>query len=404
MLNDEASSLLTGKQAKRFRLPTLIFAGLAVLAVVVVVTTSTMRGEGVQVSEADVLADPSQPLPSPNGFQFASVAQPLPHKPKAPVNNRPVVGVVTLPVLTALRQFGSTYLAASYVKIVESGGARVVPIRYDYPRKELDLLMNSLNGIVLTGGFVSLNPQEAKSSVYTDTIKYLFAKAKELNDKGQYFPIWATCLGMQQISIIVSEDPDFLDHFDSQNYIVPLNFTDDARDSRFFSGMSDQMYDYLGTQVTTMNNHQFGVPPAKFHANEKMSSFFKILSTNNDRVGNEFVSTMEGRDYPFYLFQWHPEKSPYEWNEKYDVDHSPFAMLIASYCASFFVDEARNSDQHFADPIEENRHMIAHSTILETTLVPVATDYSEIYFWGEKRPAILHPRLTPPAPIAGSNP
>lgn len=51
------------------------------------------------------------------------------------LNNRPIVGILTqggLPEDKFVPKDG-TYIAASYVKFVESGGARVVPILADTP-------------------------------------------------------------------------------------------------------------------------------------------------------------------------------------------------------------------------------------------------------------------------------
>lgn len=44
------------------------------------------------------------------------------------------------------------YMAASYVKYVESSGARVVPIQWDLPIENLTAIMRRLNGFLITGG------------------------------------------------------------------------------------------------------------------------------------------------------------------------------------------------------------------------------------------------------------
>ena len=43
-----------------------------------------------------------------------------------------------------------------------------------------------------------------------------------------------------------------------------------------------------------MNNHQDGVAPSQFETNAQLASFYNLLSTNVDRDGNPFGSTMEG--------------------------------------------------------------------------------------------------------------
>jgi anthranilate/para-aminobenzoate synthase component II len=49
-----------------------------------------------------------------------------------------------------------------------------------------------------------------------------------------------------------------------------------------------------------------------FAATPSLNTFFNSLSTNKDRNGDEFISTIEAFDYPIYGSQWHPEKNPYE--------------------------------------------------------------------------------------------
>lgn len=54
------------------------------------------------------------------------------HIRKSFLNNRPIIGILTLP--SEYLEFPNntySYMAASYVKFIESAGARVVPIPYE---------------------------------------------------------------------------------------------------------------------------------------------------------------------------------------------------------------------------------------------------------------------------------
>ena len=57
------------------------------------------------------------------------------------------------------------------------------------------------------------------------------------------------------------------------------------------------------SQNVTMNNHQMGVTPADFAAAPSLASRFTVLSTNLDRVGKRFVSSIEGKTLPIYAAQ-----------------------------------------------------------------------------------------------------
>ncbi len=84
--------------------------------------------------------------------------------------------------------------------------------------------------------------------------------------------------------------------FDSENYPIPLNFSAAAAGSRLFSAAGAPLMHVLATQNVTMNNHHYGVPPANFAANAYLPRMFALLSTNVDRAGLPFVSTMEGKN------------------------------------------------------------------------------------------------------------
>jgi gamma-glutamyl hydrolase len=43
--------------------------------------------------------------------------------------------------------------------------------------------------------------------------------------------------------------------------------------------------------------------------NERFRSTWDILSTNEDRRGWTFVSSMESKKHPFYATQYHPERN-----------------------------------------------------------------------------------------------
>lgn len=70
----------------------------------------------------------------------------------AKINTRPIIGILDQPASDDLKPYGSRVLVASYVKWLESSGARVVPVRYDASKVELKSIFNSINGLLLPGG------------------------------------------------------------------------------------------------------------------------------------------------------------------------------------------------------------------------------------------------------------
>lgn len=274
----------------------------------------------------------------------------------AKMNLRPIVGVVAQPLgKESLADDGKSYIAASYVKYLEMAGARVVPIQYNAPAEEIDTLLKGVNGLLFPGGGSCLQ----KECPFFQSAARMFQYAITANDQGDFFPIWGTCLGFQFLSVMgAGENQTILQSgFDSEDLPIPLNFTGDAKTSRLFAGAPAHIMDLLATQPITMNAHHSGVTPAAAAHNQAFSDFYSILSTNDDRAGRAFVSTIEGKKYPVYGTQFHPEKNPFEWVvEPTPIPHSNDAVLVAQYFANFFVAEARKSTHTFG--AKENDYLI----------------------------------------------
>jgi gamma-glutamyl hydrolase len=125
------------------------------------------------------------------------------------LNNNPVIGILTQP-------WGSdplpAYIAASYVKYLESAGAQVIPLFYDAPLEETTTLFGQINGlqvfllsrdlmcsgVLFTGGGtdISLN------STFMITAQHIYNLALEANNKGDYFPLWV-CLTLVVVVVVV---------------------------------------------------------------------------------------------------------------------------------------------------------------------------------------------------------
>jgi len=178
------------------------------------------------------------------------------------------------------------------------------------------------------------------------------------NEQGDYFPVWATCLGFEALSVLISEDPNILGTFDAGNLTLALNFSKDFKNSRLFSLASPDIIETLSTKKVTMNNHNAGVTPDNWYSNKNLVSFFHVLSTNKDRNGKEFISTIEGKFYPIYGTQWHPEKPIYEWWEQEVICHTDESVKANQYMANFFLREARKNNHTFPSREEEWKNLI----------------------------------------------
>jgi gamma-glutamyl hydrolase len=277
------------------------------------------------------------------------------------------------------------YIAASYIKFIESAGGRVVPIPYLASNETVTDIFNQVNGVLFPGGGASLN----------DGGRKVWELAKASNDNGVYFPLWGTCLGFQwMMQLEGGDDVLVAPPFNSENVSLALDMTGEAPTSKLFSNLAPPLFDYLQSKDSpAFNNHHAGVFTDTFHSSELLSNFYTLLSSSTDLDNQDFVSTVESKDYPFYATQFHPEKNafeigmsddgtPYE-----DVIHTEEAVDITIYFARLFVNDARLNDHKFDDPAVEQRSLIYNYPIFyteayyseSTTPCGFVTEYIDVF-------------------------
>ncbi|KAM8823686.1 gamma-glutamyl hydrolase-like [Spinachia spinachia] len=284
-------------------------------------------------------------------------------------NERPIIGVLAQEVLSP-KPNQTAYIAASYVKSLESAGARVVPVMINQTPEEYKALFGSINGIFYPGGSTSI-----LSSGYQRAAKTFYELALEANKGGDYFPVWGTCLGYEQLTVLTSGE-NLLSRTNTSGVSLPLNFMRGAKGSRMFEGFPADLMADLVSEPLTANMHNWSVTLATHETNEQLNSFYKVLSTNTDGT-TEFVSTVEAFHYPIYGTQWHPEKNAFEWRQSY-VPHSPSAVRTSFYMAQFFVDEARKNSHTFDSEEEERQALIFnHSPVYAAP----GSGFEQIYYF-----------------------
>ncbi|XP_058773781.1 gamma-glutamyl hydrolase 2-like [Vicia villosa] len=253
---------------------------------------------------------------------------------------QPVIGILSHPGDGASGRISNameaSFIHASYVKLVEAAGGRVVPLIYNEPQEKLLKKLELVNGVLFTGGWIKDGP-------YFETVERVFKKALEKNDAGDHFPLYAICLGFQLITLIISQDDNILEKFKAQNQASTLQFVENAHiEGTVFQRFPPDLLKKLSTDSLVMQNHAYGISPAKFLGNEKLSSFFKILTTCKDEEDKVYVSTVQSRKYPVTGFQWHPEKNAFVWGSS-KIPHTQEAIQTTQYVANFLVSEASKS-------------------------------------------------------------
>jgi len=284
-------------------------------------------------------------------------------------NLRPIVGIVSLANSDSPDETKSS-ISAAYVKWLEQAGARVAVVPFNAPHDVLDQLFDGINGLLFTGGGLSLDAD----SLYFKQALYLFNKAKEANDAGDFFPIWGTCQGFQLLNLLAALPEDHAsilkcNAYDSTNIVLPLDFSAEAPTSLLYGpaqkvaafvdgSSSESIYDVLAKRNVTMNLHNCGVSPEDFNNNPVLPSFYYSLSTNVDLRGKPFISTIQGRRYPFIGTQYHSERVQFEWDFPEKLNHEGYSIAVASYISQRFMGFVRKSQHKFPSVEAETAALI----------------------------------------------
>lgn len=263
------------------------------------------------------------------------------------------------------------YIAASYVKYLEMAGGRVVPIPYDADQATLDKLFDGLNGLFFPGGGADLT----RKSKFGSNAEYLFKKAVKANDAGIYFPIWGTCLGFELIHVIAADfADDVLTSIQDESAVTrSLNFTQYA--SRMFAGLPLHLKMYSLYDTPYYYNHQWCVRDRTYTQYPALDKFFHRIAHSQNQKGDQFLAAVEGKKYPFYGTQFHPEKNNFEF--RVHSDHGKQACEITQFLANFFLNEARKNNQMFKQ-IDLDALLIWNTNPIQP---PSSSSFEQVYMF-----------------------
>lgn len=147
--------------------------------------------------------------------------------------------------------------------------------RIDRPKSYYISIMSKINGVLLPGGATWFN----QTNGYSEAGRHIYDIAMDLNDRGEYMPIFGTCLGFELLSYLSANDTELRENCYSDRQALPLEFEEglkfsllslkwltkrntnipDFRNSRLFGSCPDDIIQILSSQPVTANFHQFCV-------------------------------------------------------------------------------------------------------------------------------------------------
>jgi len=251
-------------------------------------------------------------------------------------------------------------IPGSYVKWLEQAGIRIIPIRYDLPKKMIVQLMKMINGILITGGSTSLfftkskicqvrrflNPRANCPSAYMRTADFIVRQAVKMSAAGNSFPVWGTCLGFEAILLSLSRYSLKRKSLRSINHSLNLNLNP-AFSDLFNQYFGKELVSELNDEPLIYFNHKFGFFPEQFEKNKWLRDSIDVLSTTNLEEGQNVVSMIKHRKYPFIGVQFHPEKIQFEHRSSVQTNVSFQSVEASHRMAMMFFDQVNKNTNEF---------------------------------------------------------
>lgn len=274
----------------------------------------------------------------------------------------PVIGVITQ-VFRDYKRYSERkkfHLPSSYVKWIEASGGQVMPIMLNRDDHYYEQVFKQTNGLLLPGGDNLLDPN--KATPLMQAARKLYRLAVDANKRGDFYPIWGTCLGMELLTVLES-GKNTLAKCDAEDVSLPVEF---VRRGELFapSGYANVLAtaDFSGAIMVAMARSDMNVT---FNAHQRcvtdtslgqagLANFYRPLGYSWDKNGLKFVAIMEAVEYPFFGVQFHPEKPAFEF-ETSQVPHSGAAIAVGRYLADFFVGQARRSAHRVVAPADQQK-------------------------------------------------
>merc|ERR1711892_268051 len=278
------------------------------------------------------------------------------------LNDRPIIGVLSQEIDEAimrhlpveLRNTSTSYIASSYLKWVEAGGARAVPVIIGREESYYKALFKQLNGLLLPGG----NAPLVGKGGYAEVGQQFFEMAKKAVDEGDFFPIWGTCNGFELLTVLSSNDTSRLTSCNSEDQASPLHLIPKWGSSGVLGSAPPDVIKEVTEEKISINFHHFCLTPTNF-TKYGLDKFWNPLTYSFDTYNLEYLSILEAKKYPFIATQFHPEKNIFEWSPREPmIPHSSAAVHVSLYFATHLVNMARRSSHRFRDRETEESFLI----------------------------------------------
>lgn len=216
-----------------------------------------------------------------------------------------------------------SFYESAYKKYVEIQGLESIEIDYFLKEGETAVLMDQLDGVLLTGGetlwpiektviddlpfFKTVYPNKEP---YLDKIKEIVAKAKSINDSGRNFTLFCICLGFEALLLVETNMTYPIAYVRNRDINKRIRFT--QTDSVIKQSLTSKQRKNAENKEMLYFFHDLGFRSKEFYQYKNLIDDYTICSTFYIDGFGECITSIEHKRYPFYATQFHPEKNLFD--------------------------------------------------------------------------------------------
>lgn len=201
------------------------------------------------------------------------------------------------------------------------------------PQERLTYLLDNIQGLIIPDGNIKLfEPKTQQPTLYYRQLAFMINYIKQINDRGQYFPILGISHGMQLLTnYALGGRKDLyycgLNDMDQKHPVLKRGI---FNRSKFWQKMNQDLVNSVFFKGLYYS-HKCGFLVEKVIKEKKNLKQFSIMAVSKNNKGKKFIALVEFKDYPFIGTQFHLEKFQYERGAKYQFISRDFINIKFSH-------------------------------------------------------------------------
>lgn len=291
----------------------------------------------------------------------------------------PVIAVFSAPTPPYIRPVKHARISNNYVQWITASGGRVIGIHMWQSDEEIFEILEQVNGLIIQGGVEDIHDKND----FILKIMRIFDKVVQMNDNGKVFPVMGSCLGFE---IILTY---FADYLVDTSHLFPYVFepinvgpvvstisieSDDITKYQMFKFFSKQDLEDISTKKISTKYHHNGMIFDTFYKSPSLVNSLDITTSSKDKDGVKYITSVEGKKYPFYGMHFHMEKTVYHILSE-PVAGSVEAITCARNFGNAFIDKAtQNPNNLTLEEVQQNFDFI-DPAISKPTINPIGLIY-----------------------------